>query len=62
MSAAEVRVLTLVFLETKSAPQNDQNRISNYKLLNLQIKIDQNNDIFQVSYENMENFVRYANF
>ena len=32
MSAAEVRVLTLVFVETKSAPKNDKNMISNYKI------------------------------
>ena len=51
-----------MFLETKSAPQNDQNRSSNYKLLSSQDNIDHNNDIFQVSYQNMENFVRYANF
>ena len=35
--------------------------IFNYKLLSLQDKIDHNIDIFQVSYQNMENFVRYAN-
>ena len=27
-----------------------------------QDKIDHNQDIYQVSYQNMENFVRYANF
>ena len=55
-SAAEVRVLTLVFLETKSAAQNDQNMISNYKLLRSHDEIYHNKDIFQVSCQNMENF------
>ena len=46
-SATEVREQTLVFLETKSAPQNDQNMSSNYKLLRSHDKIYHNKDIFQ---------------
>ena len=44
--------------KTKSAAQNDQNMISNYKLLRSHDKIYHIKDIdlFQVSCQNMENF------